>query len=286
MAGLACHSLRGLTRLAAVGGLRDNEPPRLKPGRSPDNQLEMSTIGHIAVGMMAARSANTEQSPGWPSMAWWSIVSLLPDADVIGFPLGVEYGAPWGHRGATHSLAFSIGLGLTIGSVVGRWTSRRWRTAVLTSAVLASHGLLDTMTYGGLGCALLWPFDLVRYSAPWQPIAAAPIGLDLLSARGLWVALTETALFAPVLVFSWSRRSLRHSQAAEAARNAVASRRPLRTRISLVALWAVTVWLIASSDPVRDAIIGFVLREDTAYARAIIQTKPFVESEKASRQAS
>ena len=32
------------------------------------------------------------------SIAWWSALSLLPDADVIGFALGVEYGDPWGHR--------------------------------------------------------------------------------------------------------------------------------------------------------------------------------------------
>ena len=50
-------------------------------------------------------------------MAAWSALSLLPDADVIGFSLGVEYGDPWGHRGATHSFAFSLIAGLTTGLI-------------------------------------------------------------------------------------------------------------------------------------------------------------------------
>jgi inner membrane protein len=227
----------------------------------------MATIGHIAVGMAAARYAGEGKVPRWQSLASWSALSLVPDADVIGFTLGVEYGAPWGHRGATHSLAFSIALGLAIGWAAGRVTSRPWRTALLASAVLASHGLLDTITYGGLGCALLWPFTLARYSAPWQPVAAAPIGFGLLSTRGFMVALTETVLFAPVLVFALSRREHRtRSVGGDAAPGRLATRRQHKALISLLALWLAAAWLIASGDPLRDAILGFVLREDTAYA--------------------
>jgi inner membrane protein len=106
-------------------------------------------------------------------MATWSALSLLPDVDVIGFALGVQYGDEWGHRGATHSLTFSIALGLAIG-LAARWLNRSAvRTALAATAVLASHALLDTMTDGGLGCALLWPFDLTRYFAPWRPIPVA-----------------------------------------------------------------------------------------------------------------
>ena len=31
--------------------------------------------------------------------------------------------------------------------------------ALFATAVVASHGLLDTLTDGGRGVALLWPFD-------------------------------------------------------------------------------------------------------------------------------
>jgi hypothetical protein len=74
----------------------------------------------------------------------------------MGFALGVEYGDPWGHRGATHSLLFSIALGAAIG-LAARWFKHPGaRTALVASVVLASHAILDTMTDGGLGCALLY----------------------------------------------------------------------------------------------------------------------------------
>ena len=53
--------------------------------------------------------------------------------------------------------------------------------ALAAPALLASHALLDTLTDGGLGAALLWPFNFTRYFAPWRPIPVAPIGLDFLS---------------------------------------------------------------------------------------------------------
>ena len=39
---------------------------------------------------------------------------MLPDADVIGFRLGVPYGGMLGHRGLTHSLIFACMVGLAV----------------------------------------------------------------------------------------------------------------------------------------------------------------------------
>jgi inner membrane protein len=143
-------------------------------------------------------------------------LSMLPDADVIGFAFGVRYGDAWGHRGATHSFAFAIALGTAIGLVASRLgspasPSRRARgalgTALLASLVLASHAVLDTLTDGGRGCALFWPFSAERHFAPWRPIPVAPIGLGFLSARGLRVAVAELVMFAPVFAYAlWPRR--------------------------------------------------------------------------------
>lgn len=44
-----------------------------------------------------------------------SALALLPDLDVIGFSPGVPYGAPWGHRGASHSLAAVLLVGALFG---------------------------------------------------------------------------------------------------------------------------------------------------------------------------
>ena len=186
----------------------------------------------------------------WQSRAAWSALSLLPDADVIGFSLGVEYGDPWGHRGATHSLTFAVVAGLAIGLLSRRSGRPLLRTALFAIAVLASHGLLDTLTDGGLGAALFWPFDLTRYFAPWRPIPVAPIGLAFLSPYGLIVSATEAILFAPVLFYALRPARLEGKRFAAV----------------LSFFWLAGVWLIASSDPVRERIVGIVLREDTAYS--------------------
>jgi len=143
-------------------------------------------------------------------MVLWSLLSMAPDADVIGFSFGVGYGDAWGHRGATHSIAFAVLCGAALGAVARARGGSAWRTALLSTAVVASHGLLDTLTDGGLGIALLWPFVDTRYFAPWNPIPVAPIGLGFLSPRGLKVALIELVQFAPVLAFAlWPRRRQR-----------------------------------------------------------------------------
>jgi inner membrane protein len=135
-------------------------------------------------------------------MLFWSALSFLPDADVIGFALGVSYGDEWGHRGATHSLVFSLALGAAIGAAA--WLARRSpvRSGVVASLTLLSHPLLDTLTDGGLGCALFWPFDLTRYFAPWTPIPVSPIGLGFLSPYGMYVAAVELVLFSPLMWFA------------------------------------------------------------------------------------
>jgi inner membrane protein len=74
-----------------------------------------------------------------------------------------------------------------------RILSRRWWAYVLFFfAVGASHGLLDAMTDGGRGVALLAPFSNDRYFLPWTPIEVSPLGVRaFLSRRGLSVMKSE-----------------------------------------------------------------------------------------------
>lgn len=142
-------------------------------------------------------------------MVVWSGLSLLPDADVVGFRYGIAYGDPWGHRGATHSLLFSGLLGTAIGIVAPLFRLPALKTGVLAALVLASHAILDTFTDGGLGCALLWPFSDERFFAPWRPLPVAPIGRAFLSAAGLQVVAVELVFFAPLLLYAcWPRRTV------------------------------------------------------------------------------
>jgi inner membrane protein len=215
----------------------------------------MASLGHVAVGLAAARAGSQDgRVPSWTSMAAWSALSLLPDADVVGFALGVRYADPWGHRGASHSLAIAVAAGLAVGLAARVFGRSFRRSAVLAAVVLASHGLLDTLTDGGLGCALFWPFDLTRYFAPWRPIPVAPIGLGFLSPDGLMVSAVELVLFAPLIFYALRPRSA-----------------GARATAAVLVIWLTGVWLIASADPVRERVVGIVLREDTAYAAGYSQ---------------
>jgi inner membrane protein len=137
-----------------------------------------------------------------------SIVSMGPDIDVVAFLMGIPYEAPLGHRGATHSLAMAALVGLLGLYVAYRQELPRARTAIYAGVVAATHGLLDTMTFGGgLGCALLWPFSSERYWAPVRFIPIAPIGPAILGARGLMVMLAEVVIFAPFWLYAlWPRK--------------------------------------------------------------------------------
>jgi inner membrane protein len=91
----------------------------------------MASLGHIAVGMAAARA----QGGGLGRMASFSALSMLPDADVIAFSLGIPY------------------------------------------------------------------------SAPFRPIPVAPIGLGILSERGLHCMAVEALMFSPLFLYAlWPRR--------------------------------------------------------------------------------
>src|SRR5262249_18045728 len=157
-------------------------------------------------GLAAAPSSGDDRAPRWPSLLFWSALSLFPDIDVVGFMRGVPYGAPWGHRGATHSLEFAVAGGIGVGLRARFFKRPRLRTMAVAALVLGSHGLLDTMTDGGLGAALLWPFSARRFFAPWRPIPVAPIGPAFFSPDGAMIALTEVGLFLPLWLLAFRFR--------------------------------------------------------------------------------
>ena len=124
----------------------------------------------IAIGLGLGEKAVSR-----PLLAAGALASRLPDLDVLGLRAGVPYAAPLGHRGATHTLAAALAVAL-VGAVFHRplRTSARTAFAFLLLAA-ASHGILDALTNGGLGVALLWPFTEARFFAPVRPIEVAPL---------------------------------------------------------------------------------------------------------------
>jgi inner membrane protein len=152
-------------------------------------------------------------------MVAFSALSLVPDLDVVAFRFRIPYAAPFGHRGAAHSICAALAFA-SVAALATRMTPEqqaatgqtRPRLWLLCAVVAISHGLLDTLTDGGLGIALLWPLSNRRYFAPWEPIPVAPIGAGMLTAEGLRVLMTEALQFAPLLIWSlWPRR--RHRRA-------------------------------------------------------------------------
>ncbi len=131
--------------------------------------------------------------------------SVLPDLDVIGFPLGIPYGALLGHRGLSHSLLFAAVVSATLTMTLFRLRPEGSGVIFLFLFLSTlSHGLLNMLTNGGLGVALFAPLTKQRYFFPWRPIAVSPIGLrPFVSSRGLhvlrselqWVWLPATVVF-------------------------------------------------------------------------------------------
>ena len=123
-------------------------------------------ISHTVVALSAGKAFAPKDVPG----QFWllaMICSVLPDADVIAFSFGIPYGHFFGHRGFFHSIFFALLLSIFIVAVffhdVELFSSRWIFYFVFFFFLSASHGILDALTNGGLGIALLSPFDTMRY---------------------------------------------------------------------------------------------------------------------------
>jgi inner membrane protein len=144
-------------------------------------------------------------------------LTLAPDADVAGFGAGVPHGHALGHRGLTHSLPVAAAMAGVMASLFGRARPGRLRPSrvfLFLFLCMASHGLLDAFTNGGLGIAFFAPLSNARYFFPWTPIEVSPLdadrfftarGLVILGSELLWVGLPCVAVGA----VGWMTRSRR-----------------------------------------------------------------------------
>src|SRR5437773_3997972 len=158
---------------------------------------------------------------------FWTLAvasSILPDADIVGFAFGIEYGDLLGHRGLSHSLLFAALWSLLVVSCEYRRLmkfSRHWWSLVSQFfLVTVSHGLLDAMTNGGLGVAFFSPFDTARYFFPWRPVHVSPVGVgQFFSGQGAAIMASEMQyVWLPIAtvwagVGVWRRSSARRTGA-------------------------------------------------------------------------
>lgn len=159
----------------------------------------------------ACSIASCFYQPRIPKRIWLvgAAAAVVPDVDVIGFRFGIHYADFWGHRGFTHSLLFAALLAAAIALFGFRKQRELGPTGVFVFlfAAIASHGLLDAMTDGGLGVAFFSPFDNTRYFLPWRPVRVSPIAVSrffgpqtmaIMKSEFVWIWLPALAFAALV----------------------------------------------------------------------------------------
>lgn len=135
-----------------------------------------SVFTHIAVPLAIGLGLGRKKIPV-PLLAAGMLATVIADADVLAFRLGVDYASEFGHRGFTHSIVFAILLGLIAAGLAGKWQLGKLPAFLFVTLCALSHPLLDAMSNGGLGVALFWPFDDTRHFFAYRPIEVAHIGL-------------------------------------------------------------------------------------------------------------
>lgn len=125
-----------------------------------------------------------------------AICGAIPDIDIIAFKFGIPYQSFWGHRGFTHSFVFAFLFGLFSSSLYLKSLNilklRFWGWTLFFFLVTSTHTVLDAMTNGGHGVAMLSPFDNTRHFFEWRPIKVSPLGIKrFFTQRGVEVLKSE-----------------------------------------------------------------------------------------------
>ena len=172
----------------------------------------MASFGHVAVGLLLGQlhggggERAGDQRPPLATMLAFAGLAMLPDADVIMVAFGTSDRGVLGHRGASHSFPVALVLGLLIAYVMQRYGWPVVRTAVMATAAIASHAVLDVLGEGGRGLPLLYPFSEMRFQSPVRIFPDAPRWPATLSGRGITNIAIEMLVFSPLTIYAlWPR---------------------------------------------------------------------------------
>jgi inner membrane protein len=149
-------------------------------------------MSHPAAAL--ALSAFLKQRPTVSLLVAGSVCTILPDADVVAFSLGIPYAHPLGHRGFSHSLLFALLTGTLATAFWRSFADARYPVHALCAyftVATASNGFLDALTNGGKGVGFFIPFENSRYFLPWRPIQVSPIHASDFLERGGPVLVSE-----------------------------------------------------------------------------------------------
>lgn len=153
-----------------------------------------SIFGHVIVGISSTYIFKNKKY--FRSVLILSIIcTIIPDIDVISFAFNIPYDSFWGHRGFTHSILFALLFSTLLTSFYfNKKITLKSKIFILFTFLIStlSHPLLDALTNGGLGVALLSPFSNERIFFDYRPILVSPIGItSFFSIRGLNVLKSE-----------------------------------------------------------------------------------------------
>lgn len=173
----------------------------------------MATVfGHaltaFAMGKTYPKSLPTGQAGmvSWKFVALGILCSILPDADVISFYVGIPYDHLLGHRGFFHSFLFSVILGILVTIIFYPKKLNTWKGfefMLYFTLCTASHSILDAMTSGGLGVAFFSPWGNTRYFLPWRPIKVSPIGIGNFFSEWGWSVIKSELIWIglPAIIY-------------------------------------------------------------------------------------
>ena len=166
----------------------------------------MSTVfTHGLVGASLALMA-PKQVSRTATVVVATILSILPDVDVLAFRLGIPYEHMYGHRGFTHSLLFSCLVAFIASLVFFRsvgFANRNWFAVFIILFLAAcSHGIIDAFTDAGLGIGFFIPLNEQRYFFPWRPLETPPAGISaFFNGDALTIMLSEIKyIWTPLLL--------------------------------------------------------------------------------------
>jgi membrane-bound metal-dependent hydrolase YbcI (DUF457 family) len=170
-------------------------------------------IGHGLLGaaVLAAFPLKRNALPDWRYCLLAAALGAAPDLDCL---LKFLPFAPFAGRGWHHDFTHSLGFAWLCGGVLALWVrggGAPFRAALLFSAAMASHPLLDCLFTDSVGVELFWPFahEYVRLGLP-SPTAFAwnhdsQLGrlLDLVQ-----VATLDLVIYGSVFLLAWLLRQL------------------------------------------------------------------------------
>jgi inner membrane protein len=154
----------------------------------------MPTIFSHAVFAVILGKAAVKKSVSFWFWFLTALCAMIPDADVFLRGFGVERGSMFAHRGFTHSIFFAVLFGAFVAFLVHKFLKTGIsyiKLFTFFALVVVSHPVLDMLTDGGSGVALLAPFSDERFFFPYRPIEVSPIGLRFFGERGIEVIFSE-----------------------------------------------------------------------------------------------